>query len=105
MAQRAPSSKKVKRSCDACTGCCVALRIDSKPGFSTRLDTGEDIAKPAGEPCRFLTVAGCGIYDVRPLVCRRFKCDWLNYRDGLGDNESPFLVGYIRAKGNVFKLR
>ncbi len=98
-------SKKIPRSCNECIACCIALRIDSKPGFSTRFDTGEDITKPAGERCRYLGAQGCSIYEFRPLVCRRFKCDWLNYREGLGDDDSPLMTGYFRTKGNVFKIK
>lgn len=98
------SGKKKLRTCGTCTACCTSLRIDARPGYSTRLDTGEDISKPAGERCRFLTALGCGIYEVRPLVCRRFKCDWLSYRGEFRDNESPSAVGYFSAKGNIFTI-
>src|SRR5690606_3469535 len=82
--------------------CCVVLEIESQPGFSTRLDTGEDIAKSAGEPCRFLTEAGCGIYAVRPLVCRRFACDWLLGRQGLVWEVTPDQAGYLVLGGSKF---
>jgi Fe-S-cluster containining protein len=78
------------------------LRIDSRPGFSTRLDTFEDIAKKAGEPCRFLSQHGCSIYDNRPLVCRRFGCDWLHKRNGSAPLDSPSKLGYFSIKGKRF---
>ncbi|MCA9508430.1 MAG: YkgJ family cysteine cluster protein [Myxococcales bacterium] len=93
------SSKKMPRSCNDCTACCKALRIDSIPGFSTRLDTGEDIAKKAGEVCVFLHKNGCSIYEVRPLVCRRFKCDWLEYRKGFADKDKPSKIGVLGVRG------
>lgn len=96
--------KKSQRSCSGCTACCTALRIDSKPGYSTRIDTGEDISKKAGDPCRFLAQGGCGIYEVRPLVCRQFRCDWLEKRKGLGQQDAPIKVGYLIARGEVFYL-
>jgi hypothetical protein len=45
-------------------------------GFEARPDESP-FAKPAGEPCRHLCAAGCGIYAGRPPVCRRFRCVWL----------------------------
>jgi Fe-S-cluster containining protein len=45
-------------------------------GFEARPDEAS-FAKPAGEPCRHLGPTGCSIYLERPLVCRRFRCAWL----------------------------
>lgn len=87
------------RSCDACTLCCTQLEIESKPGYSTRLDTAEDIAKPAGRACRYLTSEGCGIYEVRPLVCRQFACDWLLGEKNFGPSDSPLNTGRIGVRG------
>lgn len=100
-----PVRKKSNRSCNGCTACCTALRIDAQPGFSTRLDTGEDISKEAGEACRFLGNGQCGIYEVRPLVCRRFKCDWLEHRRGFSKEDAPLKVGYLSVRGTLFILR
>ena len=93
-----------KRGCDACSACCTALRIDRKPGFSTRLDTNEDISKAAGTPCRYLQQNRCSIYEVRPLVCRRFLCDWLQYRKGFNDDDAPIKIGYLSARGSKFYI-
>lgn len=94
-----------ERECGSCQACCTWLRIDSKIGYSTRLDTGEDIAKPAGQACVHLTPKGCGIYDVRPVVCRRFLCDWRlgkqGYRD---DNDSPLLSQKIGLHGTEVRV-
>lgn len=105
MSTTSSNSKKSDRSCSGCTACCTALRIDSRPGFSTRLDTGEDISKLAGQPCRFLGDGQCGIYEVRPLVCRRFKCDWLEYRKGFSEEDAPPKAGYVGVRGTLFILR
>jgi len=80
------------------------LRIDSEPGFSTRFDTGEDIAKEAGVPCRFLTSRGCGIYAVRPVVCRSFKCDWLQGRQGFRAEDHPLKIRQFSIRGEAFAI-
>lgn len=92
------------RDCGPCNACCVALRIDSEPGYSTRFDNGEDIAKKAGEPCRYLTKKGCGIYAVRPIVCRSFKCDWLKGRKGFLASDHPQKVGYFSVDKDRFSV-
>ncbi len=93
---------KTLRSCRTCTACCTYLRIESQPGYTTRYDTGEDIAKPAGQACRFLSDSGCGIYAVRPQVCRKFACDWLQGRKGFSLTDFPLLKGYFAVDGNYF---
>ncbi len=97
-------SPKHQRNCEKCSACCTALRIDFKPGYSTRTDTGEDISKKSGVPCRFLNETGCGIYEVRPLLCRQFKCDWLQYRKGFTDDDAPIKIGRFSARGKIFIL-
>lgn len=87
------------RSCGSCTLCCTQLEIESKPGFSTRLDNAEDIAKPAGKACAYLTGRGCSIYEVRPLVCRQFACDWLLGEKKFGPEDSPMNTGRIGVRG------
>ncbi len=52
------------RECGACNACCVVPLIES-PQFS----------KPSGAACRHSN-GGCGIYESRPDVCRRFFCGW-----------------------------
>jgi hypothetical protein len=87
------------RSCGTCTLCCTQLEIESKPGYSTRLDTAEDIAKPAGKACSYLTAQGCSIYEARPLVCRQFACDWLLGEKKFGPQDSPMNTGRIGVRG------
>lgn len=92
------------RICGPCSGCCTVLRIDSQPGYSTRLDTGEDIAKPAQTPCRFLGEQGCTIYEARPIVCRTFQCDWLMKRKGFKQSDHPCRIGFFSIDGEAFFL-
>jgi hypothetical protein len=49
--------------CGACRACCTLLSID-------------EMGKKAHEPCGSLCKEGCGIYETRPDVCRRFQCCW-----------------------------
>lgn len=99
-----PQDQK-KRSCSNCTACCTYLRIESQPGYTTRYDNGEDVAKPAGERCRFLSAEGCSIYDVRPQVCRKFACDWLQGRKGLDRTKDfPPTKRIFSIAGNQFFL-
>ncbi len=89
------------RTCGACTLCCTFLKIESNSGYSTLLDTGEDVAKPAGVPCRFLTASGCSVYLFRPIVCRVFACDWLSGRKGFRREEPPDQVKIIGVRGKT----
>lgn len=92
------------RSCASCSACCTTLRIDSVPGLSTRLDTGEDLAKPAGVPCKYLGDQGCGIYAVRAPVCRRFQCDWKLGLKGFPEEDPPLKVGYFGKNRYRFSI-
>lgn len=87
------------RSCKACTQCCIQLEIESKPGYSTRFDTGEDLAKKARVACRYLDEQGCTIYDVRPLVCRQFACDWVLGEKSFKLDDTPLNTGIIGVRG------
>ena len=89
------------RQCGGCTACCTGLEIESRPGISTTFHTGEDIAKAAGERCRFAAETGCTIYEHRPLTCRNFKCDWLIGRDGYTQEDSPSNIGIIGVRGTA----
>ncbi|MBP6219009.1 MAG: YkgJ family cysteine cluster protein [Oligoflexales bacterium] len=91
---------KELRACSSCKACCFVLAIDSKPGYSTRLDTEEDISKPAGVACRYLTEKACSIYEVRPKVCRAFNCDWKEKRSGYAPGDIPQHSGCIGVRGN-----
>ncbi len=93
---------ELKRTCMSCTACCTYLRIESQPGYTTRYDTGEDIAKAAGIPCRYLTEKGCGIYEVRPQLCRKFQCDWIQGRKGFTKKDAPHLKKSFSISGDIF---
>lgn len=92
-----------KRTCGSCTLCCTYLEIESRPGYSTRVDNGEDLARPAGTPCPYLGQSGCAIYLVRPPVCRQFLCDWLEGRKGYNHGDSPLKTGTIGVRGTTVK--
>jgi len=94
------ASGSTKRSCATCNYCCVYLEIESKPGFSTRFDTGEDLAKPANQRCSYLGEQGCTIYEARPMVCRQFSCDWLLGVKGFGPADSPVASGVLGVRGD-----
>lgn len=98
------SQRSSARECSACNLCCICLEIESKPGYSTLLDSGEDIAKPANQRCQFLGPKGCTVYEVRPLVCREFRCDWLLGAKGFGPNDSPDQCGMMGVRGTNWIL-
>ena len=56
--------KGTGRRCGDCTLCCKLLPV---PLFE----------KAANERCLHQSRKGCGIYSVRPWVCRTFACGWL----------------------------
>ena len=51
------------RPCNGCTLCCTLLEV--KP-----------LGKPANTECPNCTSSGCGVWDLRPAICRRFVCLW-----------------------------
>lgn len=56
------------RECGSCTACCTWLigeAYDSKFGN--------------GVSCKYLTCSGCGIYEKRPTVCKKYQCAWSQY--------------------------
>ena len=53
------------RACGDCVACCTTLAVDTP-----------DFKKPAGTPCTHLASGGCGIYAVRPHICRTWFCGW-----------------------------
>ncbi|MEI8027105.1 MAG: YkgJ family cysteine cluster protein [Pseudomonadota bacterium] len=93
------ASARPGRSCGSCTLCCTHLDIESEPGFSTLLSDGVDIAKPKGQKCRFLGPGGCTVYEVRPLVCREFACDWLLGDKNFKESDHPLKSRIIGVRG------
>lgn len=72
------------RECGACTACCVTLTID-EPG----------LRKPADVPCANLSPGGgCGIYALRPSVCRTWYCAWRKLAQ-LPDELRPDISGVL----------
>jgi hypothetical protein len=60
--------------CGECVACCVypAIREDQYRD----LGMPPTKAKPYGQKCVHCTGKGCGVYDVRPSVCRGYQCLW-----------------------------
>lgn len=75
------------RSCGSCTLCCKTVAV-------------EHLNKPTGVWCPYVCDAGCGIYSLRPVECRGFKCIWL---DGhLGEDDRPDLLGVVFYEERTF---
>jgi Fe-S-cluster containining protein len=69
------------RSCGTCSLCCTVLRVD-------------ELGKRAGEDCTHQCgEKGCGIYEIRPEICRGYRCLWR--QGGLEDDERPDVTGGI----------
>ena len=67
-----------KGHCTMCGGCCPNLLPLSVSEIETiRSYVAEHGIKPkAGDACPFLNAERmCNIYEVRPLICRLFKCN------------------------------
>jgi hypothetical protein len=76
--------------CGTCKACCTVFDI-------------EDLAKPAGTPCKHLCEAGCGVYETRPSACRGYFCIWRDDKAvalGLPEWARPDRTGVIlNARG------
>jgi Fe-S-cluster containining protein len=86
MPQRTKRTELV--ACDGCTACCQRELLvlhpelgDDPAQFETieikNPFTGEKalaIAPTESGQCRYLSEAGCSIYDRRPVLCRSFSC-------------------------------
>lgn len=67
-----------KGHCTMCGGCCPNLLPLSVSEIETiRAYVAEHGIKPeAGDACPFLNAERmCNVYEVRPLICRLFKCN------------------------------
>ena len=53
--------------CNGCSRCCEGFLNAEIYGFNMSLNDG---------PCRFLIRDKCGIYPVRPELCKKFLCGW-----------------------------
>lgn len=53
----------VKSPCGECQVCCISPAI-------------VELDKPLRVPCKNLVEVGCGIYEKRPSVCRKYNCTW-----------------------------
>ena len=71
-----------ERVCGECSMCCTVLRVD-------------ELEKLGGVPCAKLGPEGkgCSIHDVRPQICRSYRCLWLQGR--LEDGDRPDRLGAV----------
>ena len=53
------------RDCGECTACCTWMIGES---YGHKFGNGVS--------CNFLDKCGCGIYEKRPEVCRKYQCGW-----------------------------
>lgn len=65
----------------------MVLGFDAAPGES-------GFTKPPNMPCPHLIQIGCGIYNERPSVCRRFECAWIS-APNLPDEMRPDRCGVL----------
>jgi Fe-S-cluster containining protein len=98
------------RKCGDCVVCCVYLRIDvpelKKDGMShcPHVLAAED-EDPGKRVC--YNGAGCSIYENRPVVCKDYRCEWLN---GHGNEEDRpdrcgILVDRLRGVENAIECK
>ena len=70
------------RSCGTCDLCCTVWRVDA-------------LRKPGGVRCQAQRTdpPGCGVYETRPSICRRYQCLWL--KGGLEEADRPDAMGAV----------
>lgn len=81
--------------CGECTECCTGC---------LRADIHGHTMKP-GTPCFFLNkleVRGCSIYEDRPKLCVKYKCEWLKQANW-PKNLQPKVCGIIVDANGVSK--
>lgn len=78
------------RDCGECSACCIWPSIN-KP----------DIQKRSGVACRHCTGHGCGIYETRPDVCRRYYCAWrtVDIFDESWRPDKSGVLAYVETQG------
>lgn len=85
-----------KRSCGACTACCVDLKI-----------AAPELQKKARMPCPHLNgpqrSKGCSIYETRPGVCRQFLCGWRLFEE-MDDAWRPDRSGVLALRKDPSEL-
>jgi hypothetical protein len=68
----------------------------------------EELEKPAGRWCRHaVTGKGCGIYESRPQICRRFYCQWMIEPDlgpGWKPDKAKFLMSIDPSNEAVLRV-
>lgn len=78
-----------KRTCGECTVCC--------DGWLSAEIWGHQMG--GGVPCHFLEHGKCGIYGLRPDVCRSFECGWLMAGSRFPEEWRPDKVGFFIQPG------
>jgi hypothetical protein len=74
------------RKCDGCSKCCEGFLSADIYGFDMSLRGGK---------CKFLVKQRCGIYPVRPDLCKVFLCGWrenTNIPDNLKPSQSHVIL-------------
>jgi len=59
---------KFLKECGSCTECCKGWLVGEALGFRFS----------PYNPCKFILDNKCSIYNIRPNVCKSFKCEWLD---------------------------
>lgn len=62
------------RECGDCVACCIHPAISREQYRDLGMPRTE--AKPYGKKCVHCTGKGCGVYEVRPAVCKGYQCLW-----------------------------
>ncbi len=96
-----PPPSPTRESCGSCNACCRSFEIPV-------------LNKPAGVWCPHVVLGkGCGIYETRPGICRKFQCLWLmSHTDqqktpmpmAIRPDKSHVLFGALSINGRVDEM-
>lgn len=82
------------RPCGDCTACCSGQLLGVAHGNFFG----------CGKACVFLTDNKCGIYDIRPKVCRGFQCGWSQHLlpEDLRPDKCGLMVSVIKTPNEQY---